>query len=376
MRERHTWHAGNRPSSVRPGRFRLISRWLAARRVAADRIVTSQRSPALSSVAVTGADGFIGSHLVERLVERGDTVRALAQYNSFGSWGWIDSLAPETRDQVEVVSGDIRDAGCVLDFVRGVDVVYHLAALIAIPYSYRAPRSYVDTNVSGTLNVLEAARSLGTPRVVVTSTSEVYGTARSVPISEAHPLQGQSPYSASKIGADKLAESYHLSFELPVVTLRPFNTFGPRQSARAVIPTIITQLAAGNERVNLGNLTPTRDFTFVRDTVEAFVAVGNAPADAVVGKVLNAGTGVEISIGDLAETIARLMDRPITLNQEDERFRPDASEVMRLVCDASALRAATGWSPAWTLEDGLRQSIAWFTDPSNLAGYRTTRYNV
>ncbi len=274
------------------------------------------------------------------------------------------------------MSGDIRDAGCVLEFVRGVDIVYHLAALIAIPYSYRAPRSYVDTNVSGTLNVLEAARSLGTPRVVVTSTSEVYGTARSVPISEAHPLQGQSPYSASKIGADKLAESYNLSFELPVVTLRPFNTFGPRQSARAVIPTIITQLAAGNERVNLGNLTPTRDFTFVRDTVEAFVAVGNAPADAVVGRVLNAGTGVEISIGDLAETIARLMDRPIALHQEDERFRPDASEVMRLVCDASALRAATGWSPAWTLEDGLRQSIAWFTDPSNLAGYRTTRYNV
>jgi UDP-glucose 4-epimerase len=275
-----------------------------------------------------------------------------------------------------VVSGDIRDAGCVLEFIRGVDVVYHLAALIAIPYSYRAPRSYVDTNVSGTLNVLEAARSLGTPRVVVTSTSEVYGTARSVPISEAHPLQGQSPYSASKIGADKLAESYHLSFELPVVTLRPFNTFGPRQSARAVIPTIITQLAAGNERVNLGNLSPTRDFTFVRDTVDAFVAVGSAAADAVVGKVLNAGTGVEISIGDLAETIARLMDRPIALNQEDERFRPDASEVMRLVCDASALRAATGWSPAWTLEDGLRESIAWFTDPANLAAYKTTRYNV
>jgi NAD dependent epimerase/dehydratase len=340
------------------------------------RIVTSRRSPPLSSVAVTGADGFIGSHLVERLVERGDTVRALAQYNSFGSWGWLDSLPPATRDRVEVVSGDIRDAGCVLEFAGGVDVVYHLAALIAIPYSYRAPRSYVDTNVSGTLNVLEAARSLGTPRVVVTSTSEVYGTARSVPISEAHPLQGQSPYSASKIGADKLAESYHLSFDLPVVTLRPFNTFGPRQSARAVIPTIITQFAAGNERVNLGNLSPTRDFTFVRDTVEAFVAVGNAPADAVVGRVLNAGTGVEISIGDLAETIARLMDRPITLNQEDERFRPDASEVMRLVCDASALRAATGWSPSWTLEDGLRESIAWFTDPSNLAAYKTARYNV
>lgn len=256
------------------------------------------------------------------------------------------------------------------------EVVYHLAALIAIPYSYRAPRSYVDTNVSGTLNVLEAARSLGTGRVVVTSTSEVYGTARTVPIGEAHPLQGQSPYSASKIGADKLAESYHLSFELPVVTLRPFNTFGPRQSARAVIPTIITQLAAGARTVNLGNLSPTRDFSYVRDTVAAFLAVGAAPAASVVGRVLNSGTGTEISIGDLAETIARLMDRDIELHQDEERFRPDASEVMRLVCDSSALRAATGWSPQWSLEDGLRETIGWFTDADNLAAYKPTRYNV
>lgn len=332
--------------------------------------------PALSTVAVTGADGFIGSHLVEALVARGDDVRALAQYNSFGSWGWLDRLSQDTLGRVDVVLGDVRDAGCVLDFVDDAEVVYHLAALIAIPYSYRAPRSYVDTNVSGTLNILEAARTLGTGRVVVTSTSEVYGTARSVPISEEHPLQGQSPYAASKIGADKLAESYHLSFELPVVTLRPFNTFGPRQSARAVIPTIITQLAAGERRVNLGNLAPTRDFCYVRDTVAAFLAVGAAPAGDVVGRVLNAGTGFETSIGDLAETIARLMDRDIELNQEDQRFRPDASEVMRLVCDNRALRSATGWSPQWSLEDGLRETIGWFTEPTNLAAYRSTEYNV
>ncbi len=286
--------------------------------------IHNRGGPTLSTVAVTGADGFIGSHLVEALVARGDSVRALAQYNSFGSWGWLDRLSQETLGSVDVVLGDVRDAGSVLDFLGDADVVYHLAALIAIPYSYRAPRSYVDTNVSGTLNVLEAARTLGTGRVVVTSTSEVYGTARSVPISEEHPLQGQSPYAASKIGADKLAESYHLSFELPVVTLRPFNTFGPRQSARAVIPTIITQLAAGERRVNLGNLAPTRDFCYVRDTVAAFLAVGAAPAGDVVGRVLNAGTGIETSIGDLAETIARLMDRDIELNQEDQRFRPDA----------------------------------------------------
>ena len=335
-----------------------------------------KRSPTLSLIAVTGADGFIGSHLVEGLVGQGLRVRALAQYNSFGSWGWLETLPAETLANVEVVLGDVRDAGSVLEFVRGADVVYHLAALIAIPYSYRAPRSYVDTNVSGTLNVLDAARSLGTPRIVVTSTSEVYGTARTVPISEAHPLQGQSPYSASKIGADKLAESYHLSFELPVVTLRPFNTFGPRQSARAVIPTIITQLAAGERRVNLGNLAPTRDFTYVKDTVAAFLAVGEAPAEKVVGRVLNAGTGVEISIGDLARTIARLMGCDLELVQDEERFRPDASEVMRLVCDSSALREATGWAPGHDLETGLRETIAWFTDAANLAFYKWARYNI
>lgn len=285
-------------------------------------------------------------------------------------------LPPETLESVDVVLGDVRDAGSVLELVRGADVVYHLAALIAIPYSYRAPRSYVDTNVSGTLNVLDAAKALGTRRLVVTSTSEVYGTARTVPISEAHPLQGQSPYSASKIGADKLAESYHLSFELPVVTLRPFNTFGPRQSARAVIPTIITQLAAGERRVSLGNLAPTRDFTYVKDTVAAFLAVGEAPDEGVVGRVLNAGTGSETSIGDLARTIAGLMGCEIELVQEEARFRPDASEVMRLVCDSRALREATGWAPRYDLEAGLAETIAWFTDPSNLASYKWSRYNI
>jgi UDP-glucose 4-epimerase len=359
-------------------RFGLLSRWRESGgpRRRRRHHPTNAEDRVLSIVAVTGADGFIGSHLVEALVARGDTVRALAQYNSFGTWGWLDRLPEDVKSRIDVVLGDIRDAGCVVDFVRDAEVVYHLAALIAIPYSYRAPRSYVDTNVSGTLNVLEAARTLGTGRVIVTSTSEVYGTARTVPISEAHPLQGQSPYSASKIGADKLAESYHLSFELPVVTLRPFNTFGPRQSARAVIPTIITQLAAGARTVNLGNLSPTRDFCYVRDTVAAFLAVGAAPAASVVGRVLNAGTGVETSIGDLAETIARLMDRDIELHQEEERFRPDASEVMRLVCDSSALRAATGWSPGWSLEDGLRETIGWFTDADNLAAYKPARYNV
>jgi NDP-hexose 4,6-dehydratase len=324
--------------------------------------------PHLSVIAVTGADGFIGSHLVEGLVVAGARVRAMAQYNSVGSWGWLDRLPPDVMASVDVVLGDVRDAGPVLEFM--------LAALIAIPYSYRAPRSYVDTNVSGTLNVLEAARTLGTPRLVVTSTSEVYGSARMVPITEAHPLQGQSPYAASKIGADKLAESYHLSFELPVVTLRPFNTFGPRQSARAVIPTIITQLAAGERTVHLGSLAPTRDFTFVKDTAAAFLAVGGAPAESVVGRVLNAGTGVETSIGDLARLIGRLMDREVELQQEDERLRPDASEVMRLVCDSSALRAATGWQPSFDLEAGLRETIPWFCDPDNLAAYRPTTYTV
>ncbi|HET9256723.1 MAG TPA: SDR family NAD(P)-dependent oxidoreductase, partial [Pseudonocardiaceae bacterium] len=293
-------------------------------------------------VAVTGADGFIGSHLVELLVARGHRVRAMVLYNSVGSWGWLDSLEHEVLDQVDVVPGDVRDPSSVRHLVEGAEVVYHLAALIAIPYSYQAPRSYVDTNVLGTLNVLEAARYCGTPRIVHTSTSEVYGTARIVPISEAHPIQAQSPYAASKVAADKLVESYHLSFGVPAVTLCPFNTFGPRQSARAVIPTIISQLAAGIRQLKLGALNPIRDFLFVGDTVAAFHAVASAPASAVLGEVFNAGTGVEVSIGRLAEDLARAMGVDAEIIQDPQRIRPKDSEVLRLVADSAKLRERTG----------------------------------
>ncbi|GIH24431.1 UDP-glucose 4-epimerase [Acrocarpospora phusangensis] len=321
--------------------------------------------------AVTGADGFIGSHLVELLVERGHRVRAMAQYNSFGSWGWLDTLDPAVLDSVEVVPGDVRDPGSVRQLVAGADVVYHLAALIAIPYSYAAPRSYVETNVLGTLNVLEAVKDAGIGRLVHTSTSETYGTALSVPISEEHPLQAQSPYAASKAGADKLVKSYHLSFGLPAVTLRPFNTFGPRQSARAVIPTIIGQIAAGARSIRLGALTPTRDFMYVKDTAAAFAHLGTA--EGVEGELFNAGTGEEISVGDLAEKISKIMGASVEFTCESERLRPENSEVMRLVCDSSRLRAR-GWAPAHTLDDGLAACAAWF--PANLDRYKTTIYNV
>jgi len=300
----------------------------------------------------------------------------MVQYNSFNSRGWLDSLADEVMASVEVVLGDVRDSSSVLAFTDAAEVVYHLAALIAIPYSYRAPRSYLDTNAAGTLNVLEAVRAHGTPRLVHTSTSEVYGTAVRVPIDESHPLQAQSPYSASKIAADKLAEAYALSFSLPVVTLRPFNTFGPRQSTRAVIPTIITQLAGGAQDVHLGALDPSRDFTYVADIAAAFVAVGTAPLDQVVGEVLNAGSGHEISIGDLAELVARLMNRPIRVVREADRLRPEASEVRRLLSDSSELRRRTGWAPARSLEDGLRGTIAWFSVPENLARYPSAEYTI
>jgi UDP-glucose 4-epimerase len=325
-------------------------------------------------VAVTGGDGFIGSHLVERLVADGHRVRAMALYSAFGTHGWLDDLPTDVIADVEVVSADVRDARAVREFIGDASVVYHLAALIAIPYSYRAPQSYLDTNASGTLNVLEAARELGTGRVVHTSTSEVYGTARRVPIDESHPLQAQSPYAASKIAADKLAESYHLSFGLPVVTLRPFNTYGPRQSARAVIPSIATQLAEDRRPLRLGLLTPTRDFNHVSDTVAAFVAVGTAPADRVVGRTLNAGSGVETSIGDVAGLVAEILGVEPEIEREDERLRPEDSEVMRLVADATALRDATGWAPQVSLRDGLAATVAWFSDPDNLARYRTDRF--
>jgi NDP-hexose 4,6-dehydratase len=326
--------------------------------------------------AVTGAEGFIGSHLVEALVASGARVRAMVLYNSFGSWGWLDSLDPEVLASVEVVMGDVRDPRATLEFVGEADVVYHLAALIAIPYSYHAPHSYLETNAGGTMNVLEAVRSLETPRMVHTSTSEVYGTAIRVPIDEEHPLHAQSPYSATKVAADKLVESYHLSFGLPAVTLRPFNTFGPRQSARAVIPTIISQIAAGKPAVRLGSTAPTRDFTFVTDTAAAFLAVGSAPSEQVVGRTLNAGTGTERSIGDVVTLIGKLMNRNVAVIEEAERLRPDASEVMRLVSDSSQLRALTGWQPDHTLEDGLRTTIGWFTDVTNLARYKVDIFNA
>lgn len=324
---------------------------------------------------VTGAEGFIGSHLVELLVREGQRVRAMVQYNSFGSWGWLDTLAPDVLAEVDVVLGDVRDAASVRELVDGTEVVYHLAALIAIPYSYRAVRSYVDTNVIGTLNVLEAVREAGTPRLVHTSTSETYGTALTVPIDERHPIQAQSPYAASKVAADKLVESFHLSFGVPAVTLRPFNTFGPRQSARAVIPTTVSQLAAGATEIKLGDLRPTRDFTFVKDTVAAFVSVGTAPATAVVGEQFNAGTNTEISIEGVVTEIAGLMGREVAVIEDPARVRPKDSEVMRLVCDATKLAERTGWVPRTTRQAGLEETIAWFLDPANLAHYRPEAYN-
>lgn len=323
-------------------------------------------------VAVTGADGFIGSHLVERLVAEGHRVRALAQYNSFGSWGWMDTLDPSVMAEVEVLLGDVRDLGSMRALVDGAQAVYHLAALIAIPYSYQAPRSYVETNVIGTMNVLEACREAGTPRIVHTSTSETYGTARTVPIAETHPLQAQSPYAASKAGADKLAESYFLSYALPVVTLRPFNTFGPRQSARAFIPTVISQIAAGETVIKVGSLEPTRDFTFVKDTAAAFHAAATTPG--IEGGLFNAGVGGEISMGELATTIAATMGRDVEFRSETRRQRPAGSEVMRLVCDSTKFREATGWEPAHTLEEGLAETIAWLT--GNLDRYRPGVYAV
>ncbi|GGX97539.1 SDR family NAD(P)-dependent oxidoreductase [Streptomyces hiroshimensis] len=327
-------------------------------------------------VAVTGAEGFIGSHLVEALVAAGHHVRAMVQYNSFSSYGWLENLPGEVMDNVEVVLGDVRDPGSVQGLVTGTEAVYHLAALIAIPYSYRAPHSYVETNVTGTLNVLEAVRHLGIPRLVHTSTSETYGTAQTVPISEDHPINTQSPYAASKAGGDRLADSYHASFDVPVVTLRPFNTFGPRQSMRAVIPTVIGQVAAGERTITLGDLRPTRDFSYVKDTVAAFLAVGTAPAADVVGRTFNSGTGEEISVGDLVTLIGKIMNTELEIRADQERIRPAASEVMRLVCDATRLRTATGWAPAHTLEQGLAETVAFFRDPLNLGRYKAGIYNV
>lgn len=325
-------------------------------------------------VAVTGAEGFIGSHLVDALVRRGTPVRALVQYNAAGSWGWLEDLHPDVLGAVDVQLGDVRDRACMEQFVTDAHTVVHLAALIAIPYSYDAPESYVATNVVGTCTLLEAARRHETPRFVHTSTSEVYGTAVRVPIDETHPLQAQSPYAASKVGADKLVESYHASFGLPAVTVRPFNAYGPRQSARAVIPAVLTQLAAGARRLRLGNLHPTRDLTYVTDTVEAFIGVVKAPDKDVVGRVLNAGSGTEVSIGDLVDLVATLMGITVEVVTDEARVRPAGSEVGRLVADSSALRAATGWQPKVDLAAGLTATAEWFSVPANLSRYRPGRY--
>ena len=320
-------------------------------------------------VLVTGAGGFIGSHLVERLVALGATTRAYVHYNALNAWGWLDHS--QVRGDIEVIAGDVCDPDSVRHAMADIDVVCHLAALIAIPYSYRAPRSYVRTNIEGTLNVLQAARELGVERIVHTSTSEVYGTARYAPIDEAHPLQGQSPYSASKIGADQMAEAFRRSFGVPVVTVRPFNTFGPRQSERAVLPTIISQCLAG-QSIKLGNLRPTRDLTFVTDTVEGFLLAAAAPD--VVGMTINLGSGREISIEDLVHLIAGLVGRPITVESDEDRIRPDASEVMRLLSDNRLARTALGWAPSVTLESGLLRTIEWVR--GNPQSYRTGVYAV
>lgn len=331
----------------------------------------------MKKVLVTGADGFIGSHLTEYLIRQGYDVRAFVLYNSFNSWGWLDSSPPEIKNELDVFTGDIRDPNGVRAAMKGCDVVLHLAALIAIPYSYHSPDSYIDTNIKGTLNVLQAARDFGV-KVIHTSTSEVYGTARFVPITEEHPLQGQSPYSATKIGADQLALSFYRSFDTPVTVLRPFNTYGPRQSARAVIPTVITQIAVGRREIRLGSLHPTRDFSYVTDTARAFEAV--MLADEAVGLVLNAGSGFEIGIGDMVSLIADVMGTQVSITTEDVRTRPDKSEVERLWADTTRLRELTGWKAEFGGLDGfrrgLRETVAWFADPGNLTRYKVGRYVI
>jgi NAD dependent epimerase/dehydratase len=329
-------------------------------------------------ILVTGADGFIGSHLTEALVAQGHDVRAFVYYNSFNSWGWLDEADANIRQSLDVFAGDIRDPHGVRTAMKGCDVVLHLAALIAIPYSYHSPDTYLDTNIKGTLNIVQAARELGVQRVVHTSTSEVYGTARFVPITEQHPLQGQSPYSASKIGADQMALSFHSSFETPVTVIRPFNTYGPRQSARAVIPTIITQIASGARALKLGALHPTRDFNFVADTVRGFISL--AECDAAIGQVVNIGSNFEVSIGETARLIAELMGHDITFTSDEQRLRPAGSEVERLWADNSLARQLTGWEPVYGgiggLRRGLAETIAWFSEPANLRRYKAGVYNI
>lgn len=323
-------------------------------------------------VLITGADGFIGSHLTELLVAEGAEVTALVQYNSLNSWGWLDGRQPDPR--LHVISGDVRDASFCREVVQGHSVIFHLAALIAIPYSYRAIQSYIDTNVTGTMNICEAARRANVQRLIHTSTSEVYGTARYVPIDEDHPLTPQSPYSASKIAADAIAGSYHYAFGLPVVIARPFNTYGPRQSARAVIPTIISQLAAGKVVINLGDLRPTRDFNYVEDTCRGLMAIAAMPSG--VGEVFNIGSNSEISVGDLARLIAELMESPLEISDDTNRYRSATSEVFRLRCNNARLTTASEWRPRVDLAEGLTRTIRWFRNPENLSRYKADLYNV
>ena len=326
----------------------------------------------MKNVLVTGADGFIGSHLVDLLVSKGLKVRALSQYNSFNNWGWLEDV--KCLNEIEVVSGDVRDPFYCKEIMRDVDCVFHLAALIAIPYSYTAPQSYVETNVTGTLNICQAAKELGGIRVIHTSTSEVYGTAQYVPIDENHPLQPQSPYSASKIGADAMAMSYFNAFELPVTIARPFNTYGPRQSARAVIPTIISQIANGAKEIKLGDVSPTRDFNYVTDTCRGFIELANC-SDAI-GKTVNIGSNYEISVGDTLNLIKDLMKSDVTFITEDQRLRPENSEVFRLWCDNSLINQLTGFKPSFSIENGLQETINWFLNPENLKKYKSHIYNT
>ena len=329
-------------------------------------------------ILVTGADGFIGSHLTEELIRQGYDVRAFVYYNSFNSWGWLDHSAEDIKKEIDVFVGDIRDPHGVKEAMRGCDTVLHLASLIAIPYSYHSPDTYVDTNIKGTLNVLQAARDLGISKIVHTSTSEVYGTAQYVPIDENHPLQGQSPYSASKIGADQMALSFYRSFETPVAIIRPFNTYGPRQSARAVIPTIITQLASGKQKIKLGALSPTRDFNYVKDTVNGFISGMNS--EKALGEVINIGSNYEISIGETVEAIAEVMGKKVEIETDEIRLRPSKSEVERLWADNQKAKKILGWEPSYGGIDGfkrgLKETADWFTNPNNLSQYKVDVYNL
>jgi NAD dependent epimerase/dehydratase len=323
-------------------------------------------------VLVTGAGGFIGSHLVERLVREGSRVRAMVRYNARGSWGNLEFVPKDVRNNIEVYAGDVTDSSSVRTAVQGCEMVFHLAALIGIPYSYLAPQSYVATNIMGTVNVLNAAREFSVAKVVHTSTSETYGTAIYTPVDEKHPLQGQSPYSASKIGADKIAESFYLSFGVPVATVRPFNVFGPRQSARAVIPTVISQLISGNKKIRLGSLSPIRDFTYVQDTVSGFLAV--ASSEKALGQVINIGSGTAVTIGETAEQIIKLIGTEASIEVDAKRVRPEGSEVMELLCNNSKAKELLGWEPRISLRDGLQRVIAFVEE--NIGLYKPDIYNV